>query len=141
MAAKKGNKYAEVWTIQTTSQALSAIEEEAKSEECLWLGSALSSVGLYRDIWRHWKEKFRDEPKVFRTIKRIEQIFEDRLFTKSLKGTVNPTVAIFGLKNNHEWTDKREIDHTTQGGKIPFTGFNFLPDDATDDDERGEAAT
>lgn len=118
MPAKKGNTYAEKWTRRTVLDQLAKIEAEAQKATCLWLGSALVKVGLYKDVWAYWTEKFADDDQVFRTIKKVEQIFEDRLFTKAVKGDVNSAVAIFGLKNNHYWTDKREIDHTTQGDKI-----------------------
>lgn len=97
---------------------LAKIEKEAKKPSCLWLGSALVKVGLYRDVWAYWYEKFRDDAVVLRTIKKIDQIFEDRLFAKAAKGDTNSTMAIFGLKNNHGWTDKRELDHTTAGQAI-----------------------
>lgn len=108
MAAPKGNKYAEKWTEETVLEKLSEIEVYAKKQTTLWLGSALVKAGLYFDVWDYWKTKFKDNAKVFRTTKKIEAIFQDRLFSKALNGDVNSTVAIFGLKNNHGWTDKQE---------------------------------
>lgn len=108
MAAPKGNKNAEKWTEETVLKQLAEIEKHANKRTTLWLGSALVKVGLYMDIWDYWKTKFRENEVVFRSIKAIEAIFQDRLFTEALKGDVNSTVAIFGLKNNHGWTDKQE---------------------------------
>lgn len=119
MAAKKGNAYAQKWDETEVLRQLKKIEVEAKKATCLWLGSALVKCGLYADIWGYWKKTFKKNEEVFRTIKRVEQIFEDRLFSGALNGKYNPTTAIFGLKNNHGWKDKNETD-ITSGGK-PIT--------------------
>lgn len=108
MPAPKGNKFAEKWTEETVLKMLSEIEKHAKKHTTLWLGSALVKVGLYMEIWDYWKTKFKDNDEVFQPIKKIEAIFQDRLFSKALNGDVNSTVAIFGLKNNHKWTDRQE---------------------------------
>lgn len=118
MPAHKGNTTAEKWTVETVLPLLEKIESYAKKPSCMYIGSALVKVDLYKDIWRHWKNKFSDNDDVLRTIKRIEQIFENKLFEKALTGKVNATVAIFGLKNNHKWRDKHEIDHTTAGESL-----------------------
>lgn len=110
MAGSKGNNNAEKWTNASTIEMLSKIEKEALKPSCIWLGSALVKVGLYKDVWAYWKEKFADDQIVFRTIKKIEQIFEDRLFTQAVKGKAQSTVAIFALKNNHGWTDRSEVE-------------------------------
>ena len=36
----------------------------------------------------------------------IESIFEARLFKAALHKKVSPWIAVLGLKNNHNWTDK-----------------------------------
>ena len=55
---------------------------------------------------------------------RIETIYEEQLSGK------NPTGSIFALKNMG-WTDKQEIDHTTQGEKMVFGGVQIIkPDEA-----------
>lgn len=116
----QGNSNAEKWTLEETLAMLEKIEEEAQNDDCLWLGSALVKVGLYRDIWDYWKDKFKKQESVFRTIKKIDQIFESKLFESALKGKVNGTVAIFGLKNNYEWKDKTEQDVNLKG-KVSFS--------------------
>lgn len=110
MPAPKGNTNAEKWTRAIVLKEVEAILVEAKKPSCLWIGSAMAKRELYRDIWAYWKEKFKDDKVVFRTIKRVDQIFENRLFEKAAKGDVNTTIAIFGLKNNHNWRDKTEQD-------------------------------
>ena len=123
MPAPKGNDYAEKWTREAVLDALSEIESEAQQKTCLWLGSALVKTGLYRAVWAYWKEKFTDDDEVFETIKKVEQIFEDRLFSMALKGDANPTIAIFGLKNNHDWKDKTEQDLNVIRNSLPNVSY------------------
>lgn len=132
MPAPKGNKNAETWTREAVIEQLAKIEAEAKKPSCLWLGSALVKVGLYRELWSYWSEKFKGDDVVFQTIKRIDQYFEDRLFAKAAKGDLNATIAIFGLKNNHGWTDKKDVDVTTKGESI--NERKIKPEDLTDEE-------
>ena len=109
MAAKKGNRYAEKWTVETVTAKLAEMEDYVKNSDCVYLGSLLVKFGLYKDIWAYWKKVFSDNDEVFRATKRIEEIFEVRLFEGALTGKFTASVAIFGLKNNHNWKDKQEI--------------------------------
>ncbi len=112
MAAPKGNKNAEKWTEKIVLAMLQKIEKEASKDDCYWLGTALVRCKLYRGIWFEWKEKFQKNQIVSDTIKRIDSIFEDRLFVYGLTGKVNSAVCIFGQKNNYGWTDRQEIEHS-----------------------------
>ncbi len=44
-------------------------------------------------------------------------IQESRLFHAGCHGTINTTMAIFTLKNNHGWTDRHEV--TTDAAVVP----------------------
>ena len=116
--APEGNKNAEKWTQKEVLSMMSKIEAAAKKPTCYYLGSALVEVGLYKEIWSRWEEKFKTDDVVSQSIKRINQIFEAKLFSAALSGSVNSTVAIFGLKNNHEWKDKVETDHSGNMGIV-----------------------
>ena len=109
---EENNKAAEKWTEETVMPIIERIKEHSKSQDCYWLGSALVHEGLYKEIWAYWKEKFKDNETVFKSIKAVDTIFEDKLFRMALNGTYNATVSIFGLKNNHDWKDKQEIEQT-----------------------------
>lgn len=113
--APQGNNNAEKWTIEVVVSKLSEMEAEATGEDYYYLGDLLVKFNLYKEIWSYWKDKFKGEELVFQPIKRIEQVFEAKLFKGALKGMLNPSAAIFGLKNNHEWKDKTETDLTTKG--------------------------
>lgn len=117
MAAEVGNKYAEKWTEETVMPILDKIVKELPKKKYVYIGEALSDNKLHKDIWADWKRKFAENEKVYRTIKNIEQILENTLYVGALKGNYNSAVAIFSLKNNHNWVDKR--DFTSGGDKLP----------------------
>ncbi len=71
-----------------------------------------------------WREKFKDEPKFSDTLKKIDEELENRLFKFALVNKVNPTMAIFSLKNNYGWKDKQDIEHSG----IPPSSLNVIVD-------------
>lgn len=117
MAAPKGNKFAEKWTEETVMPFLNKIEDRASSPACYYITQVLVEVGLYKDIWAEWKRKFNENKEVYRSIKRIDSIFEAKLVRGALDGTHNPSVSIFLMKNNHGMTDKQET--TLKGDSNP----------------------
>ena len=54
--------------------------------------------------------------------------WEDKLRQVASTGDGSAAAAIFGVKNRsqEEWKDKHELDHTTQGDKLPTPVFNFV---------------
>jgi hypothetical protein len=120
MAAKKGNKHAEKWDKVQTLKALNELLYEVEKKKIVYLGIALANLELYADLWAYWQQKFEGDTEVFRAVKRIEAKVEANLLSQALTNTVNASVAIFVLKNKYKWSDKQEIDHTTQGDKITW---------------------
>lgn len=106
MGAPEGNKFAEKWTRDEVLTRLWDMEITAKEEDCLYIGTLLVKYNLYKEIWSYWKDKFKDDDEVFQPIKKIEQVFENKLFSGGLTAKYNPAIVIFGLKNNHKWTDQ-----------------------------------
>lgn len=113
------NKNAEKWTQETTMQVLNKILKLAMAGDAVYIGDALVQCGLYNQIWAFWKAKFKDDLLVFETIKKIETIFEAYLVKNGLHGQINTTMAIFALKNNHNWTDKNETTINQQSTDQP----------------------
>lgn len=64
-----------------------------------------------------WREKYKDKAKLSDTLKKIDEELENRLFKLALVNKVNPTMAIFSLKNNFGWKDKTETELTGKDGK------------------------
>lgn len=122
MAAPEGNKNAEKWTEETTIEKLNELLDAA--DFTTYIGEGLSEIGLYGQWFSEMGIKFKDSEIVSETIKAIEQKYEAKLVSKTLKGDYNPTMAIFTLKNKHSWKDKTEQEITGKDGKDLFSGMS-----------------
>lgn len=65
-----------------------------------------------------WQEKFKDDSGIMESIKKIKDIFENRVNVGGLTNKLNPTMCIFNLKNNYNWKDKQELE---QSGNVSVT--------------------
>jgi hypothetical protein len=103
MSAPTANKYAEKWTYERTLDLLHAISRTSQNEDCLYLGQALETSGLYDDIWRYWQRKWHKQYEIIDIMKSIMQRFEVRLFSKMAKKEIPERVAMFALKHHYGW--------------------------------------
>jgi len=54
----------------------------------------------------------------FNTIKRAKNKIQRNKIERGLLGEFNPAVTIFDLKNNHDYKEKQEIDHSSKDGSM-----------------------
>jgi len=114
MPAPKGNNNAEKWTEDEAKAFTDSVLEYVQgNSDCLFIGEAVTELGYYRTLWNYLSDKFD-----FDTIKRVESILESRLVKAGLTGGSNPTMTIFTLKNNYEWTDKTVHDMKSSDGSM-----------------------
>ena len=97
---------AQKWNKENVYTHLVRMEQDARKPETMYLVNALNNEGLYKDIWRYWKRTFAKDDDIIEIMLRIESLFEAKLFVGGLKKELAPTLAIFGLKNNHKWQEK-----------------------------------
>ena len=114
MPAPKGNNYPEKWTeekaLKFFNESLKLLKED---QSIYFIGTLAVNMGWYRQIYPYLYEKFKDSNEVFNLIKKsIIAICESRLLEKGF--TDGATMAIFTLKNHHEWKDKSEVLQTNQ---------------------------
>jgi len=116
MAAPKGNKYNEVWDLETAEQFCNDVLEYIQTnKKCRSLAEACVELGQYEELISYLQNKF---DKDFKSIKKAKDIVKTRLVNQGLDGDANPTMAIFILKNNHNMTDKQQTDVTTNGKDV-----------------------
>jgi hypothetical protein len=121
------NNLAEKWTFA----AAEAFFQQAliDSEEAITLNDVARAQNQYYEIFEYLCEKF----PVFLTIKKqILRNIESNTYKGALNQTYVASVAIFGLKNNHGWADKSQVDVTTKGaalGKNPLEFFESEPNE------------
>ena len=53
---------------------------------------------------------YQNDPVFSSTVKKAKKRCENWVEEKSLTGEINPTAAIFNLKNNYGWKDKSEVE-------------------------------
>jgi hypothetical protein len=100
------NQNAPKWTEETVLNHLSNIEQDALKPETIYLVNALVREGLYKEIWSYWRKAYHTSAAIKEKMLRIESIFEARLFIGGLKKELAPSLAAFGLKNNHKWKER-----------------------------------
>jgi transposase-like protein len=116
MAAPKGNKYNEVWDIETAEKFCDdVLQYILDNKKCRSLSEACTELGEYEELLSYLHNKFNKD---FKPIKKAKDIVKTRLANQALDGIANPTMAIFLLKNNHNMTDRQQTDITTNGKDV-----------------------
>jgi len=108
------------------NQILATLQAD-KKYEYLTIQDLVRDKEYTRDCLSEWSKKFAENEDFSRTIKKIYEELENRLFKIGVSGKANAAMAIFGLKNNYGWTDK--LDMTSKGEKInQITGYKIKED-------------
>ena len=97
---------AKKWTVERVTEELIAIKGDALREDVDYLGIAIVRQGLYIQLWAYWKKIFADNDDILEQMMMIESIFEARMVQAALNKKVSPWIAVFVLKNNHNWSDR-----------------------------------
>jgi hypothetical protein len=106
MSYNNGNTNALKWTPERVIDCLKRIEAEAKKDEVFYLGQALVNLHFSQRSWNYWKKKFLYDDEIMDQIDLIRGIFEVKTVIGAKNGELPAAVAIFMLKNNHQWTDR-----------------------------------
>ncbi len=124
MAAKKGNKYNERWTIEASTELFDKALTLAK-DGAITLTDIANELDVYTDVFEYICNKHKD----FSPIKkRILSQIENNTYKGALNGDYIPSVAIFGLKNNHGWKDKTEVEQTVHQTNVIKLGSGQKPE-------------
>ena len=124
----RNNNFNKKYTFKSAKKImLEALQIAVDHEEINFIGEVATLQGTYRhqyDLFIDYHDNKKQELATLK--KRMKDIFEQRLAKRALKQEVNTTMAIFMLKNNHGWADKKEVDVTSQGEKIA-TNVYMIP--------------
>jgi hypothetical protein len=94
------------------------LKETMENKELVVMGELFEGKDYSQERFSEWAKNFKDNEEISQSIKKIKNIFENRVNVGGLKNKLNATMAIFNLKNNYGWKDKTESDITTGGEKI-----------------------
>ena len=112
----KGNKFAQKWTEETVLNKLNEVLTYCKNNPKNYhLGYALIECDVYPEWWAYIANTFEDNDNVYKAIKKVEVLLEQRIINSTLTGDIkSAAMAIFYLKNKHGYKDKQEVDQTNR---------------------------
>ena len=111
MAAPKGNKNAEKWTLEESKKLLNDVYNYVHdNDDCCSISEACANLGWYEELFVYIQNKH--ESIDFKPIKKAKEIVKQRLIKKGLNNEHNATMSIFILKNNHGMDDKTKVEHS-----------------------------
>ena len=91
-------------------EVIKILEEARENKELTVIGEIFENKAYSSQRFSEWAEKFKNNDEISESIKKIKNVFENRVNIGGLKGKLNPTMSIFNLKNNYGWRDKTEVD-------------------------------
>lgn len=101
-----------------SNELLEILKEVLENKDLIVLGEVFEKKPYSSQRFSEWSEKFKENDEISESIKKIKDVFENRVNVGGLKGKLNPAMSIFNLKNNYGWKDKTEQDvDVTSGGK------------------------
>ena len=105
--SQKGNKNAELWTKKETELFFNESLEISEKTDIYFIGTIAKELKTYRQVYEYLVNKF----PVFNSVKdKIDSNIENNLFLARLTDKdISTPLAIFGLKNSHNWKDKTEV--------------------------------
>lgn len=119
MAAPKGNKNNEKWTLEKSEQFLNDVYNYVlEHEDCCSISEACAELGWYETLFEYLIEKFSSIE--FEPIKKAKELVKKRIIKKGLKNEYNPTMSIFILKCNHEMKETTDPPKTPDNYNITF---------------------
>ena len=101
-----------------SNELLEILKEVLENKDLIVLGEVFEKKPYSSQRFSEWSEKFKENDEISESIKKIKDVFENRVNVGGLKGKLNPAMSIFNLKNNYGWKDKTEQDVTTKGESL-----------------------
>lgn len=120
MAAPKGNRNAEKWTLSEATELFDKALLLSESLEYDFIGEIAKKLKTHKSIFTNLVNKF---PELQDKHNMIIGNCEANCFCNSKKGKIREATAIVNLKSNHGWTDRVHEEHS---GKIII---DFTTDD------------
>lgn len=86
---------------------LNRMQDRLNSDEGIcYIKELLVEENLYAELWAYLKNRYKDNIKIFKAIKRIEDTLENRIVRRMAEGRYSTVASIFILKNKYRWIDK-----------------------------------
>jgi hypothetical protein len=115
VGAPKGNLNAEKWTLEVSKAFLEKALLLSENPDYDFIGEIAYDLKENKNIFDYLIDKF---PELTEYKARILTNCEVNCFRNVKKENINVAIGIINLKSNHGWTDRQQLDHTTQGEKV-----------------------
>lgn len=112
MSRRKGDTRYTPEVVENTLEEM--LKEARENEDVIFLNQLFENRREPRQVFSEWKGKFRgrDFKNIADTIKKIDNLLEQRVVFGMMKNKLNVAGCIFHLKNNFQYKDKQEVDST-----------------------------
>jgi len=112
----KPSKYPDIWILKELKDWLKKVKDD---KDIIFIKELCNDKRYsYDDInqaIQYNKDKSPIYSEISTTYKRVKQIIEQRVYKGALEGKFNANIAQLGLKYNHNWKDKQDIDMNVKG--------------------------
>jgi len=104
---------------------LNRMQDRLNSDEGIcYIKELLVEENLYDELWAYFKKRYKDNSKIFKAIKKIENTLENRIVRRMAEGRYSTVGSIFILKNKYHWIDKvvsqNEQEKDLSGNAVPL---------------------
>lgn len=104
---------------------LNRMQDRLNSDESIcYIKELLVAENLYAELWAYFKKRYKDNIKIFKAIKKIEDTLENRIVRRMAEGRYSTVGSIFILKNKYRWIDKvvsqSEQEKDVSGNAVPL---------------------
>ena len=104
---------------------LGRMQDRLNSDEGIcYIKELLVTENLYDEIWAYYKRRYKDNIKIIKAIKKIEDTLENRIVRRMAEGRYSTVGSIFILKNKYRWIDKvisqNEQEKDASGNTVPL---------------------
>ena len=104
---------------------LNRMQGRLKQDEGIcYIKELLVEENLYDELWSYLKRRYAKNQKIFKAIKKIEGILENRIVRRMAEGRYSTVGSIFILKNKYRWIDKvvnqAEQEKDDKGQAVPL---------------------
>lgn len=114
MAAEKGNSYHKGWITEEEAYRILDKAESVISDDCYFLSDVADKCDTYREQFYYIANKFKENAKIFNSIKRLTNKCESIVVKKTANNDINVALGIFILKSYHSLIETSKLQH--EGG-------------------------
>lgn len=126
--APYGNKNAEKWTFKKSvalfndaikltneKETVKVFGKDVQGYKYDFIGEIARELGTFHLIFAHLVERF---PALQRLKNELDNNIQSNCYFNTKKGIIREATGIVNLKSNWKWTDRNQLDHTSNGKTI-----------------------